>query len=58
MKQYGRPSPWQNKKAKTDESWLDHFAEYSTRLQTAKILLTDAAWVFYSVQKYSEVKEK
>lgn len=27
---------------------------YSERLQTAKILLTDAAWVFYSVQKYSE----
>lgn len=54
IKQYARPSPWQNKKKNSGASWLEHFAEYSERLQTAKMLLTDAAWVFYSVQKYSE----
>ena len=52
-KRYGRPSPWQNK-GHGEDSWLSHFGEYSKRLQTAKMLLTDAAWVYYSVQKYSE----
>ncbi len=54
LKRYSRPNTWQNKEQKTGSSWLSHFAEYSKKLQTAKMLLTDAAWVFYSVQKYSE----
>ena len=35
-------------------SWTSVWEEYANRVQRSKIMLTDAAWVFYSVQKYSE----
>lgn len=49
LKKHGHPGYWNSKK-----SWSDVWNEYKNRVQGAKMLLTDAAWVFYSVQKYSE----
>ena len=51
--QYERPKTFQDRQD-DKESWMQHFNAYASKLRKVKILLTDAAWVFYSVQKYSE----
>ena len=53
IKQHERPSTHLNRK-NNRESWMQHFNSYASKLRKTKIFLTDAAWVFYSVQKYSE----
>eukprot|EP01051_Picozoa_sp_SAG22_P009061 SAG22_NODE_728_length_7596_cov_342.279178_1_plen_973_part_00 len=37
-----------------NQDWARQFTEYCEELKSTKILLTDSAWVHYSVQKYSE----
>jgi len=49
LKKHGHPGYWNAKK-----SWQEVWDEYARRVQGTQMLLTDAAWVFYSVQKYSE----